>query len=45
MKKIRQESLIVKVSTEGTEKDDDGNTIDLTDEEKAQKKRPGTAGS
>lgn len=29
---------IVKVSTEGTEKDDDGNTIDLTDEEKAQKK-------
>ena len=28
---------IVKVSTEGTEKDDDGNTIDLTDEEKAQK--------
>ena len=25
---------IVKVSTEGTEKDDDGNTIDLTDEEK-----------
>ena len=29
---------IVKVSTEGTEKDDDGKTIDLTDEEKAQKK-------
>ena len=29
---------IVRVSTEGTEKDDDGNTIDLTDEEKAQKK-------
>lgn len=29
---------IVKVSTEGREKDDDGNTIDLTDEEKAQKK-------
>lgn len=29
---------IVKVSTEGTEKDDDGNTIDLTDEEKAKKK-------
>lgn len=29
---------IVKVSTEGTETDDDGNTIDLTDEEKAEKK-------
>ena len=29
---------IVKVSTEGTEKDDDGKAIDLTDEEKAQKK-------
>lgn len=28
----------VKVSTAGTEKDDDGNVIDLTDEEKAEKK-------
>lgn len=29
---------LVKVSTVGTQKDEDGNTIDLTDEEKAQKK-------
>lgn len=29
---------IVKVSAEGTEKDEDGNTIELTDEEKAAKK-------
>lgn len=29
---------MVKVSTEGTEQDEDGNTIDLTDEEKAEKK-------
>lgn len=29
---------IVKVSTKGTETDDDGNTIELTDEEKAEKK-------
>lgn len=29
---------MAKVSTQGTEKDDDGNTIDLTDEEKSDKK-------
>lgn len=29
---------MAKVSAQGTEKDDDGNTIDLTDEEKAEKK-------
>lgn len=29
---------MVKVSTEGTEQDEDGNTIELTDEEKAEKK-------
>lgn len=29
---------MAKISTQGTEKDDDGNTIDLTDEEKAEKK-------
>lgn len=29
---------MVKVSTEGTEKDEDGNTIELTEEEKAEKK-------
>lgn len=29
---------MVKVSTEGTEQDEEGNTIDLTDEEKAEKK-------
>lgn len=29
---------MAKISTEGTEQDEDGNTIDLTDEEKAEKK-------